>query len=237
MSTCAEEETEARERQDRRRRKSRRTARMGYPVLRALAATWREQWDGAEHIFGDPASEKVARPSILSIWHRGLIGGSWIGRNRGLGVMVSEHGDGEMITEVIERFGFSTYRGSSTRGGARALLQMMRVPLETVLVLTVDGPRGPAEEVKDGAIVLAARSGRAIAPTGFAASRAWRARSWDRLEVPKPFARIALATTELVDVPKSCLRDLDERAHYRELVKQRVNAAHVRASDLVAGRD
>lgn len=225
---------EQRLRLERRRVKARRMARFGYPVFRSLAATWSQKWVGIEHILTRGGS---AAPCILTTFHRSLLGGSWVGRNQGFGVMVSQHGDGELISDVLQRIGFETIRGSSSRGGARALIQMMRVPLRTTLVLTVDGPRGPAEEVKDGVLVLAARSGRLISPTGFGASRSWRAKSWDRLIVPKPFARIALYTTEPLAIPPECVQDPDARAHWRQVVRERLVDAHERAQELVSGRD
>lgn len=229
-----EDESAARERLERKLRQARRTARFGYPAFRALAATWRTSWPGIEHFqFDDPH----ATPSILTVWHQVLLPGSYIGRNRGFGVMISQHGDGEIIAKVMQRLGFEAIRGSSTRGGARALITMLRVPPETRLVMTPDGPRGPARRAQDGVLMLAERSGRIILPTGLAASRAWHAKSWDRLIVPKPFAKVVLYTLPGFQIPKNTMKDDRERERWRTIVEQKLDEAQRCAEDAVAGID
>ncbi len=104
--------------------------------------------------------------------------------------MSSRSFDSEYIARFIQRFGFGAARGSSTRGSRAALIQMIRaVRSGKSAALTVDGPRGPIYEVKPGAILLAAKSGAAILPFSISLDRYWELPSWDRIQIPKPFAR------------------------------------------------
>ena len=227
----ADGEVEA-ERQARKLEKARRLARFGYPVLRTLVATWRTEWRGVER-FGFDRAEPT--PAILTVWHEALLPGAFIGSGHGMAVMISQHGDGEIIAKVMQRIGYRPVRGSSTRGGARALIEMLRVPREVALVVTPDGPRGPAGSCQDGVLMLASKAGRKILPTGLAASRTWRAKSWDRMIVPKPFAKVVLFTGEPVDVPAGLMQDPEALALCRQRVTEALDEARRRAADIVAG--
>ncbi|HYE73034.1 MAG TPA: lysophospholipid acyltransferase family protein, partial [Blastocatellia bacterium] len=111
-------------------------------------------------------------------------------RHRGIVVMSSRSFDSEYIARFIQRFGYGAARGSSTRGGKAALIQMIRaVRSGKSAAFTVDGPRGPIYEAKPGAITLAAKSGAAILPFSISLERCWRLPSWDKIEIPKPFSR------------------------------------------------
>jgi lysophospholipid acyltransferase (LPLAT)-like uncharacterized protein len=121
-------------------------------------------------------------------------------------VLVSEHKDGELIARMLHAWGFRTIRGSSTRGGGRALLAMIRELGEgSAVVITPDGPRGPAKVFQRGAIVAANRAQMPIVAVGVHVDRAWRLKSWDSLIIPKPFARLRFAygEPEMVDVASS----------------------------------
>jgi lysophospholipid acyltransferase (LPLAT)-like uncharacterized protein len=165
-----------------------------------------------------------------SIWHGHIWVLLWAMRGRRLRVMVSEHRDGEFIARVAQRLGYGTVRGSSTRGGARALLELARAGREGDghLLLTVDGPRGPAREVKEGIVFAASRTGLPVVPVGVAASRAWMARSWDRHVVPKPFARVAVAYGPGLAVPQDAGRD-ELAGRWLPAVAEGMRAAEARA--------
>src|SRR5262245_25275378 len=112
-------------------------------------------------------------------------------RHEGIAVLVSRHRDGELITRVIERLGFVAARGSSTRGGEAGVRGMLSwAGQDRQLAVTPDGPRGPAEQVKPGALYLAERTGRRMVPIGVAAHPVRALRSWDRFRIPWPFARV-----------------------------------------------
>ena len=120
---------------------------------------------------------------------------------------VSRSRDGELIARVLERLGFVTARGSSSRGGGEGALEMVaRAGEGRMLGITPDGPRGPAERVKPGLAWLASRTGRPVLPLATASDRTWVLGSWDGFRVPMPFARVWVRVGGPVIVPA----DLDE---------------------------
>jgi len=141
--------------------------------------------------FGERYKAGQQQRFILAFWHgRGLMMPyafrGWPGY-----VLMSEHRDGGFISDAVNLMGIKTLRGSSTRGGARAVLQMLRVASKENcdLGITPDGPKGPREVVKEGIVQLALKTGYPVLPVCYAAKRYWRAKSWDQFYVPKPFTR------------------------------------------------
>jgi lysophospholipid acyltransferase (LPLAT)-like uncharacterized protein len=179
------------------RRRARRVAwgaRLGLVVLRALALTWRFRVVGEERL---RALRARGQPVIFAFWHGRMLPLLWHHRGRGIAVLISEHGDGEIIARIAAALGYRTVRGSTSRGAERALLGMIRTVRDGVEVaITPDGPRGPAETFAPGAMVIAQRSRAPIIPLAAAASGAWRLRSWDRFMIPRPFARITISYGE-----------------------------------------
>ena len=117
-------------------------------------------------------------------------------------VITSQNFDGEWIAGIIRRFGYGTARGSTSRGGARALVQLRRDLNEgRPAAFTVDGPRGPARVAQPGAVFLAGATGHPILPFHIESSSAWTMDSWDRTQVPRPFARIGVAIGQPLVVP------------------------------------
>jgi len=156
--------------------------------IRALGATLRFEHEGDDVIGETLASGNSA---IVFGWHELLLIACCDLRHYNPYIMISESRDGERITRVVERVGWRVIRGSSSRGGARALLQMVRSLREPVLAgHLVDGPRGPRREMKPGVILMAQRSRAVLIPTVYATRHKWCAPSWDRLQVPLPFSRI-----------------------------------------------
>ena len=142
-------------------------------------------------------------------------------------ILISDHRDGELITQVVRRLGFGVVRGSTTRGGARALRQMTQRMNRGNLCVTPDGPKGPRRHVHQGMIYLASRTGLPIVGAGMAFRRAWRARSWDRFAVPRPFSAAACVTPEPVTVPPDADRDTLEAC--RQEVERRMQDAMIEA--------
>ncbi|MFP4616384.1 MAG: lysophospholipid acyltransferase family protein [Thiohalorhabdus sp.] len=142
------------------------------------------------------ATERVLRsdqPVILAFWHGRLlmipIAYLRAGR-RHVHVLISEHGDGELISRTIAHFGFGSVRGSSRRGALKAMRDLLRKVREgTDFAFTPDGPRGPAWEVQSGVIDLARRTGYPILPVSFSARHGKEFSSWDRFLLPRPFTR------------------------------------------------
>jgi lysophospholipid acyltransferase (LPLAT)-like uncharacterized protein len=108
--------------------------------------------------------------------------------------MTSANFDGEWTARLMARFGYRAARGSTSRGGSRALVQLRRELADGhAVAFTVDGPRGPAGVVQPGAVWLAGATGHPIVPFHIEARRSWTTRSWDRAQIPRPFSHVAIA--------------------------------------------
>ena len=180
-------------------------ARLGTATLRALALTWRVRFTNPDVV---RALKDRGEAFVYVLWHGNLLPLLWTHRNRGVAVMISEHSDGEIIARVAHALGFRTVRGSTSRGAARALLSACR-ELEQGhdLAITPDGPRGPAQVVAPGALVIAQRTSAPMVPTAASATRAWRLRSWDAFLIPKPFATVTVAYGDPIRVAADTARD------------------------------
>jgi hypothetical protein len=169
------------------------------PLARLLSWTLRWTVEGREHLAG---LEAAGRPPIIGFWHGRILPGTFYFRGRGIVVITSQNFDGEWIARIITRFGYGTARGSSSRHARAAMLQMVRdVRAGRPTAFTLDGPRGPARQAKPGAVFLARATGAPIVPYHLEADRFWELRSWDRTQIPKPFARVALVIGEPMYVP------------------------------------
>ncbi len=180
-------------------------AALGYPVLRMLESTWRWKVSGAEH---DDAIAAAGHQPIVALWHGRILTSVVFFKNRGIVPMASENFDGEWITRLLYKFGYGAARGSTTRGGATALRQLVREVKAKGVAITLDGPRGPAEVAQPGAVWLAKATGNPLMPIHSEAASSWTLNSWDRTHIPKPFTTVAMAIGAPIYVP----RDADERA-------------------------
>jgi lysophospholipid acyltransferase (LPLAT)-like uncharacterized protein len=130
------------------------------------------------------------QPVIFCFWHNQIFCQTYLFRFQQIVVMTSRHFDGEYIGRIINWFGYGTARGSSTRGAARALLELKRHLKEgRDVAFTIDGPRGPVYVVKPGPIFLARKSGAPIITLQSEPDSFWQLGSWDRFRIPKPFTR------------------------------------------------
>lgn len=143
---------------------------------------------------------------IYAVWHEYLLLPMFRYARPEFHVLISQHADGQLVADVCRRLGFSVVRGSSTRGGAVAVREMLRVGRVAQLGIIPDGPRGPRRKVKPGLVYLAARTGLPILPIGIGYARCWRFRSWDRFALPRPWTRAVCVTGEPLAVPP----DLDQ---------------------------
>jgi lysophospholipid acyltransferase (LPLAT)-like uncharacterized protein len=201
----------------------------GYRLVAALGATFRWRAEGNEHV---EAVARSGRQPIMAFWHGRILPATIFFRRRGIVVITSENFDGEWIAGIIERFGYGTARGSSSRGGRRALLQLSRdMAAGKPAAFTVDGPRGPARVAQPGALWLAKRTGNPVVPFHIEASRYWTANSWDRTQIPGPFATVAIAIGEPMEVPREAGEDRLEDA--RQELEMRLKALEARALELV----
>ena len=162
-------------------------------ILPALVRSWRVDTE-----FPDEWLARAQRGErvILAFWHNRQIGFLRLASVlRPVRVLVSRHGDGEIITRIMQRFGVGTVRGSSTRGATSALRQMIAATRDSNVAITPDGPIGPRYVVKDGVISLAAVSRTPIFWVSWSCDRVWVFNSWDRFLLPKPFARLRFHAT------------------------------------------
>jgi len=158
-----------------------------YLLIRLICSTLRWEVRGIERLDSVFASNHRA---IFTFWHVCIFSATWMWRRRGIVVMSSQSRDGEYIARFIKRFGYGTARGSSTRGGSRALAEMAKCLGSGIdVAFTIDGPRGPAYKAKTGAITLARHTGQAVLPFHIAVRRHIELPSWDRLQIPLPFTR------------------------------------------------
>jgi lysophospholipid acyltransferase (LPLAT)-like uncharacterized protein len=146
-------------------------------------------------------------------WHGEILPIAWGHRGSGIAPLISTHADGEIIARIVEGLGYRTVRGSTSRGGARAVLEMTRLVADGITIaVTPDGPRGPRHEFAPGALVVAQRSGRPLMAVRASADRAWRLRSWDRHLVPKPFATVTYRYSEPRLIPAESAREAEALA-------------------------
>jgi len=161
------------------------------PAISLLCRTLKWRIDGDQHF---DEIRRAGRQPILALWHGRILPGLFYLRHRGIVVITSQNFDGEWIAGIIRRFGYGTARGSTSRGGARALVQLRRdLAAGKPAAFTVDGPRGPARVAQAGAVFLAGATGQPILPFHIESSAAWTMNSWDHTQVPKPYARIGVA--------------------------------------------
>lgn len=201
-------------------------------ILRILGASWRLRREGLH--------PHIARRSggrnryIISFWHRNLLPLTYFYRDEEAIVLVSRHGDGELIARVLKGLGYDVARGSSTRGGARAALELLAHARDRSgdIGITPDGPKGPPERAREGCVFLASRSGLPLLPLAAVASRAWQLRSWDRFVIPKPFATIAVVAGDPIEVPPDLPRE--EFDAYLRRLETAIAEADTRARALLS---
>ena len=191
---------------------------------RALTSTLRCAWQDKSGMF---QKGKPSQPVIFCLWHNRLALAMLIHRahvrrfqpQRRLAVLVSASRDGAAFSALLERFGVLPVRGSSSRRGSQALLELTsRAEQGYDIGITPDGPRGPRYVVQDGIIHLAQLTGCPIVPAGVWFSRKWTLKSWDGFQIPQPFARCEVQFDELLRVP----REISDRE--REVLRTELEA-------------
>jgi lysophospholipid acyltransferase (LPLAT)-like uncharacterized protein len=192
---------------------------VGYRLVQLLGSTLRWKTEGLEHL--DAIAARGQEP-VMAFWHGRILPATYYFRRRGIVVITSENFDGEWIAGIIERFGFGTARGSTSRGARKALLQLTRdMRSGKPAGFTVDGPRGPARVSQPGAVWLSKATGNPVLPFHLEASAHWTLNSWDRTQIPKPFSTVAIAMGEPFQVSpdtndegiEQACRTLDGRLH------------------------
>lgn len=150
----------------------------------------------------------LGKPVIFAFWHNRILAGTWYYRGRGIVVMTSMNFDGEYIARIIGMYGYRAARGSSSRGGMRALIQMRDcMAAGHDAAFTVDGPRGPRYQAKPGPVILAKKTGCPIYCFHISSSRFLQLNSWDGFQIPAPFSHALLLRAPLVWVPEDADAD------------------------------
>lgn len=135
----------------------------------------------------------AGKTPILTFWHDRIFLATYFFRNRGIVVMTSKSFDGEYIARFIQRLGYGAIRGSSSQGGSKALVRMIKAMRDDLpMGFAIDGPRGPRYQAKLGPIILAKKTGNPILPFIVEPKKFWKTKSWDKMHVPRPFTRALL---------------------------------------------
>ncbi len=165
---------------------------LGFPLLKLWTRTLRFELEDRGAVTTVPPTERF----IGALWHNRLLLSAYVvwkffPARRGGGALISASRDGAIIADVIERYGFKAVRGSSSRKGPSALLQLADIIASGGDVLiTPDGPRGPVYQLGDGIVFLAQKTGAPVVPANLEFSNCWRVKSWDRFILPKPFSKV-----------------------------------------------
>jgi lysophospholipid acyltransferase (LPLAT)-like uncharacterized protein len=170
-------------------------------AIKILGSTVRFEVQGRENL---EAIEQAGKIPIYTFWHDRIFLGTHFFRRRGIVVMTSKSFDGEYIARFIQRFGYGAIRGSSSRGGAKALVEMIKALRRGVpMAFAIDGPRGPKYEVKPGAVMLAKKTGNPIMPFVIESKNFWQTKSWDQMQIPKPHTRAVTIIGEPIYVDEN----------------------------------
>ena len=197
-------------------------------VLTWFAAVWMGTVNFRVRSLGpdlNPFKRDLRGRYIYAFWHETLLFPPFHHAHPNIWILISQSADGELITQACRQVGLQVVRGSRKSGGVEALLELRRVSQRGHIVVTPDGPRGPRRVFPMGVVWLAANTGLPIVPVGVGAPGAWRANSWDRFIVPRPFSGATYIIAEPVHVPEN----LDRKQ--LELYRQRVQEGMERATE------
>ena len=175
-----------------------------------LGKTLRIKWIGEENL--NPIRKNQGQV-IYAFWHGRMLILSYSNRWQKIHVLISQHRDGELIARIIQRLGFVSVRGSTTRGGTKAIFEMAKKGASGYdVAITPDGPKGPRFQVQIGTIYIAQRSQIPIIPITNSAKSCWTLSSWDRFLIPKPFSKAVIIIGEPIYVPlESTPQELEEK--------------------------
>ena len=176
---------------------------------------------------------------IIAVWHQRFLPAlAYVTKFRNFKpiVMISRSRDGELAARIADRLGLVPIRGSSTRGGTTALVEILKALKQNPAVIhIVDGPTGPKGIVKPGLISMAQMSGAAIVPVIISAKKVWMTRSWDRFLIPKPFSEVTIEWGQPLVVP----RDLDpgRQEELRTEIERRLSQGYAEADRSLGWKD
>ncbi|MBM79998.1 MAG: hypothetical protein CMJ78_05325 [Planctomycetaceae bacterium] len=187
--------------------------------LKAIFGSLKNHFHVAEGT--NPYDPDTTEKFLYCIWHDEFLVPSFAGKSK-VAALVSRHSDGSFLSSAFECVDIKPVRGSTSRGGAEAIRQLLDSVDDRHICITPDGPRGPRHELKQGIIYIASKSGRRIVPSAYVSEREWRIKgNWTDQMIPKPFSNLHLFTGEPIAVPPDLSReDID---HYMELVQKEMD--------------
>jgi lysophospholipid acyltransferase (LPLAT)-like uncharacterized protein len=201
--------------------------RLVWALFSVLGRTWRFEVIAEEGVtpivFGEKSPDK-----IFCFWHQCVLPCTVYFRHSHAVILISRSFDGELITRILQMFGYDAVRGSSSRGGSEGLLGLKHVLARgETAIFTADGPRGPIYQTKMGPVRLAHLSGSPIGAFHLEPEHAWTMRSWDRFLIPKPFTRIAVSWAQWTLVPTDL--PLEQYEAKRQELNNALERARMRA--------
>ena len=175
-------------------------------LISVIGRTLRWEIKGAENLAAAWSNDSIP---IYTFWHDRIFPGTYFFRKRGIVIMTSQSFDGEYIARFIQRFGYGAVRGSSTRGGIGAIVEMVRLMRAGCPAgFSIDGPKGPRYVAKMGAVLLAKKTGNPVLPFTLTAAKRWTINSWDRLQIPLPFTHTLVDIAPAISVPSDANEEL-----------------------------
>ncbi|MGQ9504360.1 MAG: lysophospholipid acyltransferase family protein [Thermogutta sp.] len=180
----------------------------------------------------DPIFPECQGPNLYIFWHEYILFPLYLREDCYLTMLLSQHRDADILSEVATRMGFEFVRGSTKRNGERAIRAMFAAGRCRHLTITPDGPRGPRRQMAPGAVYLASRLNMPIVAIGFGYDRPWRLQSWDRFAIPRPFSRARAVVSKPMIVPADLSRDGIEE--YRVRIQDLLNELTVHAEEWAA---
>ena len=185
-----------------------------FGFIKVLGMMTRFEVRGMEHL---EAIEAAGKLPILCFWHDRILLSTYFFRKRGVLVMSSQSFDAEYTARAIQRFGYGVIKGSSTRGGSRGLIEMIRAMRSGYPTgFSIDGPRGPRYEAKPGPVILAKKTGDPILPFVIEPQGFWTVKSWDRMHIPRPFTKAVVIISDPIYVDENA-DETDAESKFREL--------------------
>jgi lysophospholipid acyltransferase (LPLAT)-like uncharacterized protein len=169
----------------------------------------------------DPVNSECRGQKIYIFWHENILFPIYLRGHCQLAMLLSRHRDADILARAAYHLGFECVRGSTYRGGAAALRELLRKSRNKHLTITPDGPRGPRRTLAQGPIYLASKLGLPLVVMGFGYDRPWRTPTWDRFAIPKPFSRARAVVSPEIFIPP----DLDRKGveHYRQQIERLLN--------------
>lgn len=203
-----------------------------YYFIRLLNLTYRYEFIGLNHK-NDAKATSPNQAFIYALWHQNLIGAIFSHIGEHFTMIISESKDGELVAVTCKKFGHRPARGSSTRGGKKAVIQILRNMNQGFPgALSVDGPKGPAHVVKPGVIEIARQSQAAILPLSAYPTKFWTLeKSWDQFRIPKPFSKIVVVIGEPItiepEVPREQFNDYAKLVGDKIELGEEIAKAHI----------